>query len=257
MVVDLTRSVTKAARICLSFNSTWLRALLQRGVAAGTEHAQLRKAINPHTVLDVGANKGQFALAARCMWPDATIISFEPLPDMSSTYRKVFSDDHKTHLVDGAVGPEAGMHVLHVSAAPDSSSLFEIGPDQTNEFPGTQEIGTLPVNVDRLSHLLSPFCVVRPTLLKLDVQGYELEALRASEEVLPQVDWVYAECSFVSLYRGQALASQIIAWLDSRQFTLTGVYNVVSSKSDQRPIQADCLFSRVPALDSESRPGVS
>jgi len=256
-VTDITRSVTKAARICLSFNPTWWRALLQRGVAAGTEHAQLCRAINPHTVLDVGANKGQFALAARSMWPAATIISFEPLPDMSSTYRKVFSDDRKTHLVDGAVGPKAGMYDLHVSAAPDSSSLFEIGPDQARVFPGTQEIGTIPVRVDRLSRLVSPFCIVRPTLLKLDVQGYELEALRASEEVLDQIDWVYAECSFVSLYRGQALATQIITWLDSRRFTLTGVYNVVSSKSDRRPIQADCLFSRIPERDAEPKPGVS
>jgi FkbM family methyltransferase len=256
-MADLTHSVTKAARICLSCNPTWWRALLQRGVAAGTEHAELRRTIAPHTVLDVGANKGQFALAARSMWPDATIISFEPLPEVSYTYRKVFSGDRKAHLIDGAVGPEAGVFDLHVSAAPDSSSLLEIGPGQTKSFPGTHEVRTLPVRVDRLIHLLSPFRIVRPTLLKLDVQGYELEALRASEEVLAQIDWVYAECSFVSLYRGQALASQIITWLGSHDFTLTGVYNVVSSKIDQRPIQADCLFTNVQARGLEPTTGAA
>ena len=176
---------------------------------------------------------------------------------MSYTYRKVFSGDRKAHLIDGAVGPEAGVFDLHVSAAPDSSSLLEIGPGQTKSFPGTHEVRTLPVRVDRLIHLLSPFRIVRPTLLKLDVQGYELEALRASEEVLAQIDWVYAECSFVSLYRGQALASQIITWLGSHDFTLTGVYNVVSSKIDQRPIQADCLFTNVQARGLEPTTGAA
>ena len=56
---------------------------------------------------------------------------------------------------------------------------------------------------------------------------------------------------------GQALASQIITWLGSHDFTLTGVYNVVSSKIDQRPIQADCLFTNVQARGLEPTTGAA
>ena len=82
-----------------------------------------------------------------------------------------------------------------------------------------------------------------PALLKLDVQGYELEALRGCEDMLDQFAYVYAECSFVELYAGQALADEVIAWLRERGFRLRGVHNMDYDRGG-RAIQADFLFAR-------------
>ena len=86
-----------------------------------------------------------------------------------------------------------------------------------------------------------------PVMLKLDVQGYELEALRVCEELLDSFSYVYAEGSFVELYEGQALADDLIAWLRLREFRLSGVYGVVFD-GQGRAVQADMLFRNV-ALD--------
>ena len=85
-------------------------------------------------------------------------------------------------------------------------------------------------------------------MLKLDVQGFEYEALIGCESMLAHFDWVYCECSFVELYSGQKLAADVIDWLDSKGFELKGIYNSAYDKSG-RAVQADFLFIRKKQTD--------
>jgi hypothetical protein len=77
--------------------------------------------------------------------------------------------------------------------------------------------------------------------LKLDVQGYELTALYGCEELLAKFRYVYVEASFIELYVGQALATDVIAYLLAKGFKLICVANL-SRGNARRPIQADFLF---------------
>ena len=94
----------------------------------------------------------------------------------------------------------------------------------------------------RLAELLPATDIQAPALLKLDVQGFELQALAGCEDVLDRFAWVYAECSFVELYAGQALADEVIAWLRDRNFALHGVYHMAYDARG-RAVQADFLFA--------------
>ena len=97
--------------------------------------------------------------------------------------------------------------------------------------------------MEPLTEFLSTGEIEQPALLKLDVQGFELKALKGCEELLHCFYWIYAECSFAELYEGQALADEVIAWLRERRFYLTGVYNMVYDGAGLA-IQADFLFQR-------------
>lgn len=132
---------------------------------------------------------------------------------------------------------------MHVSAKDDSSSLLPIASHQRSIFRGTDEAGTMEVKVGRLADLLNAGQLKSPALLKLDVQGYELEVLKGCEDLLESFSCVYAEGSFVELYSGQVLADDLIAWLRLRDFRLSGVYGVVFD-GHGRAVQADMLFSR-------------
>ena len=220
----------------------WRRALRMHGVAAGTEHLQMLQALGPvQTIIDVGANRGQFALAARRAWPQATIVSFEPLSGPAEIYRGVFAADGRTRLVEAALGAAPEQATIHVSGRDDSSSLLPITTMQSALFPGTGEVAAQQVRVTRLADELDH--IESPALLKLDVQGFELQALRGCEDLLDRLDWIYVECSFVELYAGQALADEVIAWLRERGFALHGVHNMAYDRSGQA-IQADFLFAR-------------
>jgi FkbM family methyltransferase len=220
------------------------RRALRLGVAAAIEHEQLFKAMNFSTIVDVGANRGQFSLLARRCFPSANIISFEPLPGPAKIFKKVFSADKQTTLFDTAIGPVAEETIMHLSARDDSSSLLAISSLQEENFPGTDEIGTVQIKVAPLDNFLSQSVLVGPALLKLDVQGFELEALIGCETLLESFEMVYCECSFIELYSSQKLARDIILWLSMRGLYLVGVHNP-SYDVDGRAIQADFLFSRV------------
>ena len=222
----------------------WRHALLRYRVPAGVEHAGMLGHLGTlRTAVDIGANRGQFALAVAHCCPEAQILSFEPLAEPAAVYRKVFADDSRTMLVETAIGPRLDETMMHLSARDDSSSLLPIAAAQNALFPGTSEAGTATIQVARLADQVPEDAIETPALLKLDVQGFELEALTGCEDRLDRFEWVYAECSFVELYAGQAFADAVIAWLRERSFALRGVYNT-SYDVQGRTIQADFLFGR-------------
>lgn len=235
---------TKAGKLKALLMSPYYREkLFFHRVAAGVEHEEVLSALDCQTVIDIGAGRGQFALAARNCLPAARIISFEPLPGSAAKFKKVFDGDEKVMLHEAAIGPVGGPALIHVSKRADSSSLLPITPAQVFMFPGTGEATTRSVQVNRLAELVPPGDIPAKSLLKLDVQGYELEALRGCEELLPRFNHIYAECSYAELYAGQALAEEVIEWLRGRDFRFIAEYNTVFG-CDGKQIQADLLFRR-------------
>lgn len=219
----------------------WRSALLTHRVAASAEHLAPLAGLDFATVVDVGANVGQFALLARRLFPRAKIISFEPLPAPAATFRGLFAADSAVTLHECAIGPVRWQATMHVSAALDSSSLLPIGPAQVENFPGTAETGTADVSMCSLSDLVEGRALDRPALLKIDVQGFELQALQGCESLIDRFDAVYCEASFVELYEGQAYAADVIDWLRVHGFRLTGVFNVAQGQRGTC-LQADFLF---------------
>lgn len=218
------------------------RALLH-GVGASTEHEPLLRSLMFNTVVDVGANRGQFSTAVRACSPNATIIALEPLPGPARTFKRLFDDDPSTVFYQVAAGSRSGVATIHISGRDDSSSLLPITNLQEDLHPGTAEVAAVAVTVDRLDTLLQSTAIHSPALLKLDVQGYEFEALLGSAAILGRFSYVYVECSFVELYRGQVFADQVIGFLRESGFALKGIFNVCQDRA-RRVVQGDFFFAR-------------
>jgi hypothetical protein len=95
-----------------------------------------------------------------------------------------------------------------------------------------------------LSQALGNTSIPPAALLKIDVQGFELDVLQGCEDILNRFSHLYIECSFIELYEGQALAHQIIAWLEQRSFILVGVHNLYYQKNGMA-VQGDFLFMHI------------
>jgi hypothetical protein len=130
---------------------------------------------------------------------------------------------------------------IHVSCQDDSSSLLPITSLQNKLFPGTDEKEVRTIQVQPLDAVLDPIDFEKPALLKLDVQGFERQALEGCRSLLPMFSYVYVECSFVELYAGQSLAYEVISYLDDLGFVLSGVYNLSYDKNGGA-IQGDFFF---------------
>ncbi len=235
----------------------WIReyraAFLRTRVAAAVEHDRVLAGLHLNTVVDIGANRGQFALCVRHLYPQAQIYSFEPLAKPASAWRANFRHDPRARLYTKAVASSAGRAEMHVTRWDVSSSLLPIGPEQRRNFPLADEARQETIDTTRLADCLEMTAVVPPALLKIDVQGFELEALNGCAELLPAFEFVYVEASFIELYVGQALARDVIAVLLRHGFQLSCVANLERGKSP-RPIQADFLFSRAQRGTRSLRP---
>jgi FkbM family methyltransferase len=231
----LARRAAKLARL-LTFAQG--RHGLRYGVAATVEHRRALGGLPIATVVDIGANKGQFALLASWLYPDATIYSFEPLAEPAARFRELFGD--RARLYETAIGSAENETTIYVSKRADSSSLLPIGK-QSEIFPGTELQEQRLVSVAPLTKYLAVENIIPPALLKIDVQGYESEVLRGCGTLLCAFDAVYVECSYMELYRGQALVGDVISHLTARGFRLSGVYNQIEDRDDT-PVEADLLF---------------
>ena len=231
------------ASVILS-NSRFCAALLRHRTAAGVEHLQLMhylKAMGIRTIIDIGANRGQFALVAKEVFPNATIFSFEPLQEASEVFTKVFAGDNAVRLYQVAIGANNSDGMIHVSQSDDSSSLLPISELQTALFPKTGEKETRKVQIRRLPDVVHEAEIEQPSLLKIDVQWYEKEVLAGVGNLLQTFTWIYVECSFMELYTGQTLAHEVITMLAKRNFKLEGVYNHSYDRKGLA-IQGDFLF---------------
>ncbi len=219
------------------------KAFLSHRVAPAIEHETVLQGLCLDFVIDVGANRGQFSLVCRELYPKAAVVAFEPQDGPASVYRALFTGDTRVRLHVNALAPVRGRLTMNISARDDSSSLLPISEAQIDNFPGTQAVGVREVTAGPLGDFVQVSEFGSRCLLKIDVQGFELEVLKAADSLLHGFQWIYVECSFVPLYEGQALAPEIIAWLADRHFSPAGRFNAMYTR-DGGLLQADLLFRR-------------
>ena len=219
-----------------------LTSFIKYRVIAAVEHKSIFL-IKYRTIIDIGSNIGQFSLAAKYYIPNVKIFAFEPLLSASQKYNNLFSKEKKIQLFNLAIGSKVQKKNFYISNKEDSSSLLPIGSNQINNYPDTFLKSKKITKVAPLSKVLKIEEIDNPALLKIDVQGYELEVLKGCKKIINKFDYIYCECSFIELYCGQPLVGQIINCLGKNNFKLINIKNI-SYDSKGNSIQADFFFKK-------------
>jgi len=204
-------------------------------------------ALRPDIVLDVGANEGQFVDKLRAAGYANRIISFEP-------QRKVFAAlSNRTLGVENwechrlALGDQAATIQMHVSGFSPSSSLLPIGRLHVEMMPQTVEVGTEPVQVVRLDEWEGASRLAGKKLfLKLDVQGYELPALRGMGTLLNRMEGALVELNFRALFEGQSQYFEVMALLEGAGLHFAGLTGINMHPTASDFMWADAVFFRQP-----------
>lgn len=198
------------------------------------------------TIIDVGANKGQFAGIAENIFPEAHIYSFEPIPE---PYRALNEWTKKTKkrkvtpynlaLGDCEGTLEMFSHVEHSS----SSSFLKTTRICESFWPFTQKQVSIPVKLTTLDKWIKSLPILPSTeiLIKLDVQGYEDRVIKGGLETFNMAKACILEVCLDQLYEGQATFKQISSLLYGLGYHYAG--NLEQSYSnDGHVIFIDAVF---------------
>lgn len=196
------------------------------------------------TVIDVGANIGQFAQAAHHVFPDARIYAFEPLPDCLETMRRRMVGITTFEAFGSAIGNEEGSITIHRSAFSPSSSILDMTSAHTDAFPWTAGGTDVEVEIHKLDSFLPHMNLEGKVLLKIDVQGFSQQVLLGASVTLAQSDMVFIETSFVGLYEGEASFDQIYHLMSGAGFHFIGFLNQLDHPRTGRVLQGDAIFVR-------------
>lgn len=184
----------------------------------GSEFSRLIGTATPVHIVDVGANPidGLPPYTSLLRSGAATVLGFEPNPAALAQLHAV-KGAQETYLPH-AIG-DGQEHTLYVCAAPGMTSLLRPNPEILKYFHGFAEWGRVIEQVTIPTVRLDDIPEARGAdLLKIDIQGGELMALRHAEALLQDLLVIQIEVEFLPLYFDQPLFSEIEQYLRARGF---------------------------------------
>ncbi len=195
-------------------------------------------------IIDGGANVGQFSRAAAENFPGSWIIAFEPLPDVAEEFREKLSDQsHRVRMIQTALGRKEGVVSFHRNSFSLSSSVLPLSENHRRAFPFASDVSKVTVPISTLDKALKKENLEGPILLKLDLQGFELEALRGGVATLQKVDAILLESSIKPMYKGEPSFKKIKAFLDQKGFNYSQDLDFLKDFQGNI-LQMDALFLR-------------
>jgi len=200
------------------------------------------------TVVDAGANEGQFARFITTALPGVRVYSFEPLPGPFAKLKKWADSLPQRNVVpfNVGLGTEAcGVEMFEHVELTGHSSLLQTSDLSHSLYPQTKQQRSVRVEISRLDDMLDNGAIsLNPeTLFKLDVQGYEDRVLRGASKVLSKSRACLLEVNLEPLYESQATFEGLFQILIGAGYRYAGCFSQ-GYHANGRVIGGDALFVR-------------
>ena len=190
------------------------------------------------TIIDVGSNKGQFSILAKSLFPEVNIFSFEPQIKYLNLQKTILGRKRIKYFNFG-LGNTKTKKFFYITHREDSSSFLEPTQIKMDKYK-TKKIEK--ISIKKLDEIIKKSEIKRPSIMKLDVQGYELEVLKGSKNLLKYIDFIVTEISFKKIYKNQPTKKKLLQFLNRNYFKNKKMFNI--SKLNNKLFQADILFDR-------------
>ena len=228
----------KTLNLCRS--KIWFKGMLNR-IYATVELEKLVKDIKaPETIIDIGSDKGQFILLMEQIFPNKIVYSFEPIIEMINKQKKFFKYKKNITFHNLALGSSICSKEFLITSRMDSSSFLKVASN-TNKSKNYSVIEKRDIKVSTLDEILLNEIFLYPLLIKMDVQGYELEVLKGAKNLLKKTDYLLLEVSENEMYQNQPTEKIIIEYLKDLNFEIFKANNWLSIKNTNFK-QRDILF---------------
>lgn len=199
---------------------------------------------NIDTIIDVGANIGQYAQYIRNNGYRNNIISIEPLSNEYVMMSNTFSSDPRWSGVNCSLGAKNGKAILNVAGNSESSSFLKMHKTHEVACPESKYIDKIEVDVRTIDDVLSEYDINSEShlFLKIDTQGTEKKILEGAKNFLPYILGVQLELSICELYEGQESICDMLAYMTELGYHLMAIEHGYTDPVTNRLLQVDGLF---------------
>lgn len=199
-----------------------------------------RNGYRPRIVIDCGANRAQWFGLASAIFPDSEFHLIEPQAECWPALDRASAARGRTEVHRTAVtAPGSSAVRMHRGSDSDTTGAFVIGESES-----------FPVDVHAPAATLDALFAERVgpddrALLKLDIEGHELEALRGASSLLDRVEVIVSEVRFFDVNGARRpVFSEVLAFLEGRNFALFDFAVLGGRRRDQRLRAGDAIFIR-------------
>ncbi len=188
---------------------------------------------NNPVIIDGGAYQGNIIQNFLSSYQNPTIYVFEPFPDSVSILRNRFSKYNNIYIFEKALGA-SNCHVIFNVVNNIVSSSILTPSELLYKYHGSkmdikESIEVEQIRIDSIAELQD----IEIDIVKLDIQGYELEALKGAQGILKRIKTITVEVEFIALYKNQALFSDIDFFLRENNFQLFNLYELWTQQDGQ------------------------
>lgn len=194
------------------------------------------------TILDIGANDGNFAKDMAARFPKATIHSFEPLADCYARLETLSKEIPQIIPHNYALGAEGGETEIERNSFHPSSSLLPMTRLHETLYPKARGTVKERIAIARLDEVAQDLSLSDPLFVKIDVQGFERDVIRGGSATLKKASLIVVETSYLPLYESAPLFHETVALLAALGQSYMGAYQVHHSNRTGRPIYEDAVF---------------
>jgi FkbM family methyltransferase len=194
------------------------------------------------TCVDAGAHSGSWTeVLLECFKPER-VIAVECEPRLVERLHKKFAGSPAVRIIDAALGAGQGTATFHQLRHPAGSSLLKPRADVKQQFLDNSwdVIGTVEVRKIDYDQLVDSEDEI--SILKLDIQGAEMEMLAASRDGLQKTKCIIMEVTFTSHYDGDSGFAELHQFMKEREF---GMYRLSPAyHRGGRVLFADAVYVR-------------
>lgn len=192
-----------------------------------------RLGFDPQCIVDIGAYEGEWTKECLKIFPYANYLMVEAILQKQSRLNAIVSKYSNVKYELSLVGAQEGEEVSFTELETASSVLDEV----------IVKHNRVKRKMRRLDGIVKEQEINKVDLIKLDVQGYELEVLKGFGEFLQNTDIIIMECSLIDIHKNSPLVREVLNFMFDYGFV---VYDICSV-STRRPLdkalwQTDLIF---------------
>jgi len=195
------------------------------------------------TLLDVGANQGQYAMEMRRAGYSKKIISFEPIKKVFEKLLENSKGDPLWFAENYALGNEDKTETINISGYSPSSSILNMLPKHIEYAPYSGYVGKEQIEVKRLDSIFNKlYDGKNKIMLKIDTQGYEKQVIEGTMNSLNSITLLQLEMSLTGLYENEMLFGQMMQFINNLGFRLISIENGIYGFESGELLQVDGIF---------------